>query len=484
MLNWIWLAMMVIAVVFGGFGGRLDVVTEGAFAQARSAVMDIALPFIGMWAIWLGMMRLAERAGLVQALSRALRPILRWLFPDVPADHPAMGAMVLSMSANMLGLSNAATPLGLRAMAHLNRLNPRPGVASNAMITFLTICTASIQLLPTTAISVLALAGIKKGIKSDATAIIGPALIATAAAMCVGIFLARSLARLRIFDPVENLDPAAEQTGPAREEAIAIETIQPEPLTSRGKILLALFFAAFGAMFYTLVCPDVVNHALRSVRESFPAAFDGTLEQNLPASFGGGTWTFGDAWPELAQDGFKQHSLRILRAISLLAIPLMLSFFPLYAALRGVKVYEQFCDGAKESFPTAQRVIPYLVAMLVAMRMLRESGALDVMVGSLKPILTTVGFPPELLPLALMRPLSGSASLGMMTELVEHHGPTSLIGRMAATLYGSTETTFYVIAVYFGSVGVRQTRHAVIAGLSADITATIVTVMVCNWMFS
>src|SRR3954469_5211422 len=174
MLNWIWLAFLVISVLVAGFTGRLPKLTEGAFDAAQSAVMTIALPLMGIWAIWLGMMRLAEQSGLVQLLAKALRPVMRRLFPEVPPEHPAMGAMVLNMAANMLGLGNAATPLGLRAMAHLERLNPRPGVASNAMCTFLTLNTASIQLIPTSAISILAINGSK-----NPTAIVPTAFLAT-----------------------------------------------------------------------------------------------------------------------------------------------------------------------------------------------------------------------------------------------------------------------------------------------------------------
>jgi spore maturation protein SpmA len=464
MLNWIWLGMILVATLVGGFGGRLEPMTTGALEQAKDAVMSIALPFIGAWAVWLGMMRLAERAGLVQALARVLRPVLCRLFPDVPPEHPAMGAMVLSVAANMLGLGNAATPLGLRAMAHLNRLNGQPGVASNSMVTFLVMCTASIQLLPTTAITVLALDAMKRKLpNADPTSIVAPALIATICALAVGLFLAKWLATWRMFAAV----PDPEATGVSSEikaEEVAAETVQPAPLTTRGKIVLLLFLGSFLAMFGLLVWPHGANGLLHQLRGHE------------------GGWAFAVPWPESPQDTASGILVRTIRAISLLAIPFMLSFFPLYAGLRGVKVYEQFCEGAKEAFGTAQRVIPYLVAMLVAIRLLRESGALGMMTEGLRPWMAMLYFPPEILPLALMRPLSGGASQGIMMELVSTHGAHSLIGKMAATIYGSTETTFYVIAVYFGSVGVRQARHAVIAGLAADITALIVSVAACNWL--
>src|SRR4051812_3266890 len=190
MLNWIWLSFLLIAVLVAGFTGRLPELTSGAFEAAKSAVMDIALPLMGIWAIWLGMMRLAEQSGLVQLLARVLRPVMRLLFPDVPAEHPARGAMVLNMAANMLGLGNAATPLGLRAMAHLERLNPYPGVATNAMCTFLAINTASIQLIPTAAIAILA---VNKS--ADPTAIVPTAFLATLCAACSGVTAAKILER-------------------------------------------------------------------------------------------------------------------------------------------------------------------------------------------------------------------------------------------------------------------------------------------------
>src|SRR5579862_3350010 len=196
MLNWIWLGFLLVAVLVGGFTGRLDALTKGAFETAKDAVMGLALPLAGLMAVWLGMMRLAERAGLVQIIARVLRPVLRRLFPEVPPEHPAMGAMVMNMAANMLGLGNAATPLGLRAMLLLQQLNPRKDTASNAMVTFLAINTASIQLLPTTAISFLLLAGAK-----NATGFVPAAVLATTLGLTCGILMAKFLERLPMFAP-------------------------------------------------------------------------------------------------------------------------------------------------------------------------------------------------------------------------------------------------------------------------------------------
>ena len=450
MLNVIWLAMLLVAVIVGGFSGRLDAMTKGAFDSAEVAVMKIALPLIGAWAIWLGMMRLAERAGLVQSLARGLRPVMRRLFPEVPADHPAMGAMVLNMAANMLGLGNAATPLGLRAMALLQKLNPHPAVASNSMVTFLAVNTASIQLIPTTAISILAVQGSK-----NASIIVIPAIIATAIAMACGIFLAKALSRLPAFRISGEDSDVAENVAVAQENETAVEKISPTPMSGAGRMLLAIFLAAFLAMFFALVWPAAAN--------------------KLPESLAW-QWRYRDFWPELG------IGLRLLRAVSLLAIPFLLGFFPLVAWLRGVKVYEQFCEGAKEAFDTAKRVIPFLVAMLVAIGLLRDAGVMQMLTDALRPMLDRIGFPSDLLPLALMRPLSGSASMGIFADLVKTHGADSLIGRMAATIYGSTETTFYVLAVYFGSIGIRKTRHAVIAGLAADFIAIACAIAACHFL--
>ena len=450
MLNLIWLAIVLIAVLVGGFTGRLEQMTEGAFATAADAVMKIALPLVGLMAIWLGIMRLAERAGFVQLLARALRPIMRRLFPDVPAEHPAMGAVVMNMAANMLGLGNAATPLGLRAMALLQRMNPHPTVASNAMVTFLAVNTASLQLIPTTAISILAV----QGGKSPSNIVI-PAIVATAIAMTCGVTAARFLSRLRIFRVEPDAD-ATEQMSSVAEAGlaeVAAENIEPRSLTAAGRWALAVFLLAFAWIFFALV---------------WPASADA-----LPTLLGA-KWRHAVFWPDAGT------GLRVLRALSMLAVPFLLAFIPLTAALRGVKVYEQFCEGAKEAFDTAKRIIPFLVAMLVAIRLLREAGVVQAVTEALRPALETIGFPPDLLSLAVMRPLSGSASQGIFVDLVKTHGADSMIARMAATIYGSTETTFYVLAVYFGSIGIRKTRHAVAVGLTADIIATACAIAACR----
>jgi spore maturation protein SpmA len=438
-LNYIWLAFILIAVIVGGIGEKFDVMTKGAFDTAKIAVMEIALPLVGIMAIWLGIMRLAERSGLVQVLSRALRPLLRWLFPDVPPDHPAHGAMVMNMAANMLGLGNAATPLGLRAMALLNQLNPRPGVATNAMCTFLAINTASIQLIPTTAIGILAITGSK-----NPTAFVPAAILATIIAQISGITAAKLLERLPAFrlKPVAPEESTASNANETATELVEVEKIQPAPLTAWKLAVLAGFIGFFALLF--------IKFAFISPSE------------------------------DIAQKG---PILGALLVFALIAVPFLLSFFPLYAALRGVNVYEQFVDGAREAFNTATRIVPFLVAMLVSIRLLRDAGVVDAVTTHLAPFLGLIKFPADLLPMVLMRPLSGSATQGIFVDIVKAAGPDTLTGLTAATIYGSTETTFYVLAVYFGSVSIRQTRHAVLAGLTADGVAVVASVAICHAMF-
>ena len=468
MLNIIWLLMLVVAVVVAGFTGKLPEVTSGAFEGAEKAVMKVALPLLGVWAIWLGIMRLAERSGLVQVLAGALRPLMRWLFPEVPSDHPAVGAMVMNMAANMLGLGNAATPLGLRAMRLLETLNPRPGTATNAMCTFLALNTASIQLLPLTAIGILATQGAK-----GPTAIVITAYLATACAATAGVLAAKVLERLPMFcvaaeaaDCRAGAPPAPADGGPAAPraggapalqsaspaEALDLEKVELAPLTAGKRAVIAGYVALFAAMFCVLL---------------FPEWFASLGAPKPPAEF-----------------AEKSAGIRALMSVSLLAIPFLLSFFPLYAALRGVKVYEQFVEGAKEAWGTAQRTVPYLVAMLVAIGMLQKAGVIDLLTRWLSPALSTVGFPAELLPMVLMRPLSGSATNGIFIDLVTRlHAPDGFLSRLAGTIYGSTETTFYVLAVYFGSVSVQRSRHAVAVGLIADSVAVVASVALCRVVF-
>jgi spore maturation protein SpmA len=445
MLNYIWLGLILCAVVIGGCAGKLSDVTKAGLDMAKVAVLDTAFPLIGIMALWLGVMKLAERAGLVALMARALRPVMRLLFPEVPSEHPAMGSMLMNIAANMLGLGNAATPLGLRAMRDLETLNPSPGTATNAMCTFLAINTASIQLIPVTAIAILAAAK-----SSNPTAIVGTSIMATFCGAISAVAAAKGLARLPMF---RLQTPPSSRTGkvaadhPTEGKALTKEVEALPRLAWWGAVVMTAFFIFFAWLF---------------LKEAFPTAFGGRLTDEAAV---------------------KSVFVRVIEVISKLSIPFLLSFFPLYAVLRRVKVYEEFVEGAKEGFDVAIRIIPYLVAILVAIGMFRASGGLDLISGWLTPAMRKVGFPPDLLPMAFMRPLSGSGTLGLFRELVSHAGPDSLIARTAGTIYGSTETTFYVLAVYFGSVGIKRTRHAVLAGLVADFVSIVASVWVCRQVF-
>ncbi len=462
MLNYIWLGLMLLAVVIGGCTDNLKAVADKSFEMAEFAVMKTSLPLVGIMALWLGIMRLAERAGLVALLARALRPLMVWLFPDVPADHPAMGSMLMNMAASILGLGNAATPLGLRAMKDLETLNPRPGTATNAMCTYLAINTSSIQLIPATAIAVLA-----ANQSTNPTAIVGTSIMATTCAAIAAVAAAKFLQRLPIYrlppvaKPGAAAVPSRAEPEPAKannDKPIIKEAATLQPLKWWGIVIMAAFGVFFVYLFF---------------RCAFPEALRQTLGSCLPALVP----------PASAAIADSTTFVRIVGAVSKLAIPFMLSVFPLYAALRHVKVYEEFVDGAREGFDVAIRIIPYLVAILVAMGMFRAAGGIDLISAALAPAMQAIGFPPPLLPMVLMRPLSGSGTLGLFAELVKQYGPDSLISRMGGTIFGSTETTFYVLAVYFGSVAVKRTRYALPAGLFADTVGVIASVIFCRLVF-
>jgi spore maturation protein SpmA len=450
MLNFIWLGLLIAGVVFAGFTGRLDAINQAVLNAAKSAVMDVALPLIGAMALWLGMVRLAEKAGLIKALADRIRPLTTRLFPDIPPDHPAVGAMMMNIAANMLGVSNAATPLGLKAMTQLNKLNSKPGVATNAMCTFLALNTSSIQLIPATAITILSINGAR-----NPTAIVGSTLISTSIATVAAILLVRSLQHFGPFrwerqpGPRQNAAPETVTQNIGEPDTDAEEKT-PKPMRPWGPWLLgALLLFFLGVFVARMISP-----------------------QQAPSPHG----LFGG----ILLGGF----VRVVRALSPLAVPLLLTFFPLYAASRQIQVYSEFVEGAKEGFQIAIRIIPYLVGMLVAIGVFRESGCLEVLKSILQPVLSLVQIPSELIPMILVRPLSGSGSIAVLSDLVRQFGPDNILSCMAATIYGSAETTFYVVAVYFGSVGISRTRHAIPAGLLADLVGVMAAVLVCRLLFA
>ncbi|MBL1215018.1 MAG: spore maturation protein [Ignavibacteriae bacterium] len=396
---------------------KMKEVTNSALDYAGIAV-EIALGLIGIMALWLGVMKVAEEAGLIRIIANSVRPITKFLFPDVPSDHPAMGAMIMNISANMLGLGNAATPFGLKAMEELDKLNPEKGTATNTMCTFLTVNTAGLTLIPATAIAIRSAAG-----SSDPAIIIGTAIFGALCATTVGI------TATKIFEKFPLKKGDASNWFKSNVKGFSI-------LLGLAAVILLL----------------AVTGALSSIGSFF--------------SF---------VNPEL----FKS----IIQVISILAIPMLIFIFIGYGALKRVKIYEVFVEGAKEGFDVAVKIIPYLVAMLVAIGIFRAGGAMEFLIIFLEPFTNFIGMPAEALPMAIMRPLSGSGSLGIMAEIISTHGPDSFIGILVSTFFGSTETTFYVLAVYFGAVNIRKTRHALAAGLLADIAGILGAVFIVRLLF-
>lgn len=469
MLNHIWAAIVLSGLLIAGLLGHLsgeNGVIPAALDMAKTAVMGIALPLAGMMMFWLGTMRLMEKAGLLAAVSHLLHPLMRRLFPEVPAGHPALSAMIMNFAANMLGLGNSATPLGLKAMDHLQQLNPHKQSASNAMVTFLALNTAAFTLVPMTAINYLAAAGIK-----NAYEIIVPTILATLCTTATAIFMAKFLQRLPRF----RVQPDTPEESPS---TTAPADSSPR-ISSRGKFFLALLLTAFACVaILELSPPSLRENVLEKtgIGQVVDAAEQRSAESKAKATASTGTVDATTATPS----GFRAS----LNAASALAIPFLLILTLGVALARRVKVYEEFVDGAKEGFAVATRIMPFLVAMFAALAIFRFSGALLLLEYVLAPVLGWVGFPVDLLPMAMMRPLSGSGSLGVLTEILARPDASEFLKMTAAIMFGSTETTFYVLAVYFGSVGVKKIRHALIAGLTADFVGLAMSVIIGRMMFA
>jgi len=350
-------------------------------------------------------------------LARLIRPLMVKLFPDVPPDHPAMGAMILNLAANALGLGNAATPFGIRAMQELDTLNPQHGTATDSMALFLAINTSSVTLLPTGVIALRAAAG-----SSDPAAILPTTLFATIGSTAVAIIAAKLYRKLA---PLKNKVGTDGEQMPPND---GVETVPLNDATEGYPLWVSL-----GAL--------------------------GALVASIPLAV-----VYG-------------------RSVSPWIIPVLMVGFLGFGIVRGVRVYEVFVEGAKDGFRVALRIIPYLVAILVAVDMLRASGAMDAIVGMLGGITGRFGLPAEALPMALMRPLSGSGAYGILASIINDPavGPDSYTGYLVSTLQGSTETTFYVLAVYFGAVQVRRVRHALAAALTADVAGVVFAVLACSF---
>ncbi len=394
MLNWIWAAFFFVAFAAGlfqwlvlGNAGIWAALVGSTFDMAKTG-FEISLGLTGVMCLWLGIMKVGEKGGAVEMVARGFSPLLQRLFPGIPGGHPAQASIVMNMSANMLGLDNAATPLGLKAMKELQELNPDKDVASNDQILFLVINASAVTIIPTAIMTYRAQMG-----AADPTDVFVPLLLATFCSTFVGLLVTATVQKLKLTHPVT--------------------------------------LAYLGS--FTAVVAAIVAYCAQLDRE--------TLE--------------------------RQTTL----AANLFIFTLIVGFL-LLAARRGVAMYEAFVEGAKEGFQVAISIIPYLVAMLVAIGVLRASGALDLALDTVRLVITGLGIDArwvDALPVAMMRPFSGSGARGLMIETMKTLGPDAFASRLACIIQGSTETTFYVLAVYFGSVGIKNTRHAIACGLIAEM---------------
>jgi len=428
-MNVVFFAIVVVAFISAGWRqinwtsglGDLSPMEALSRAMIESAAgsVELALGLIGVMTLFLGLMKVAEAGGLLTILARLIRPVMVRLFPSVPADHPAMGSMILNMAANAMGLGNAATPFGIRAMQELDKLNSRHGTATDSMALFLAINTSNVTLLPTGVIALRAAAG-----STDPAGILPTTLFATVCSTLAAICAAKMYSRL----------PLVRKTRPVEVESGDDTAAEAENETSEETGAYPAWVSGIS------VC------ALLSL---------------IPI-----TIFFG-------------------RSLSPWIIPGLMVGFLTFGVLRHVRIYEVFVEGAKEGFQVAVKIIPYLVAILVAVGMFRASGAMDAMVHMIGGVTAKMGMPAEALPMALLRPLSGSGAYGVMASIINNPtiGPDSYTGYLVSTLQGSTETTFYVLAVYFGAVQVRRIRHTLAAALTADLVGIAAAVFVCSLLY-
>lgn len=393
-LNYIWIALILIAFIVGiiqfAFFGQTDIFTElvnSTFTNAKSG-FEISLGLTGVLSLWMGIMKIGERGGVVAQMSNLVSPFFTRLFPDVPKGHPSFGSMFMNLSATMLGIDNAATPMGLKAMKELQDINPKKEAASNPMIMFLVLCTSGLTLVPVSIMVYRAQMG-----AANPADVFLPILIATFFAAIAGIISVAIAQKIRLFDPV------------------ILGT-----LGGMALLVAAVLVAAF----------------------------------------------------LLPQDTFATYS-SVCASVILLGV---IAWFIIKGIVAKINVYDAFIDGAKEGFSTAVGIIPYLIAMLVAVGLFRASGAMDLLVGGIGWCFAAIGINTDFvpaLPTALMRPLSGSGARGLMVDAMMQYGADSFVGRLVSIVQGSTDTTFYILAVYFGSVNIKDTRYAVVCGLIADL---------------
>lgn len=407
-LNYIWIAFFLIAFVIGlvrlVFMGDTEVfpaMMNSTFSSAKTA-FEISLGLTGVLSLWLGIMKIGERGGVVNALARVLSPVFTRLFPDIPKGHPATGSIFMNIAANMLGLDNAATPLGLKAMEQLQSLNKQKDTATNPMIMFLVLNTSGLTIIPVSILVYRAQLG-----AAQPTDVFIPILIATFFSTLAGIIITSLYQRINLLNRVMLL-------------------------TLGGmSLVVAAVICLFGSM--NKATMDLVSTS----------------------------------------------------AANILLMCVIVGFI-LAGVRKRINVYDAFIEGAKDGFSTAVRIIPYLVAILVGIGVFRASGAMDAIVGAVKWVVEAMGGDTEFvgaLPTAIMKPLSGSGARGMMVDAMTTYGADSFVGRLSCVFQGSTDTTFYILAVYFGSVGIRYTRHAVACGLLADLAGVIAAIAVCYLFF-
>lgn len=407
-LNYIWIAFFVIAFVIAlaklVFLGDVEVfpaMMNSTFESSKTA-FEISLGLTGVLSLWLGIMKIGERGGVISALSRVLSPVFVRLFPDIPKGHPVTGSIFMNIAANMLGLDNAATPLGLKAMEQLQALNPRKDTATNPMIMFLVLNTSGLTLIP------------------------------------ISIMVYRA------------------QMGAAQPTDIFIP------------ILLATFFSTVAGIVITSIYQRI-----------------NLLNRTMVLTLGGMAVAVGAIIWGFSQLDKDQMNVVSTSVANILLMTIIVAFI-LAGVRHRINVYDAFIEGAKEGFSTAVRIIPYLVAILVAIGVFRASGAMDMVIGVIAWVVHACGGNTDFvgaLPTALMKPLSGSGARGMMVDAMTTYGADSFVGRLSCIFQGSTDTTFYILAVYFGSVGIRNTRHAVPCGLLADLAGIIAAIMICYLFF-
>ncbi|MBF1627708.1 nucleoside recognition domain-containing protein [Prevotella sp.] len=406
-LNYIWIAFFFIAFIFGiisllmGDTTIFEKMVKATFESSETA-FTTSLNLTGILALWLGIMKIGEQAGVVNVLARMLSPFLSKLFPDIPRNHPVMGSIFMNIASNMLGLDNAATPTGLKAMSQMQELNTKKDTATNPMIMFLVLNTSGLTIIPTAILGYRSMYG-----AAQPTDVFIPILLATTIATLVGILITAGWQRINIFQPT---------------------------------LLLGLI----GLM-----------------------GFVGVV-----------IWSFGQM--------DKQTMATVTSIASNLILMTIIVLFIAAGLLKKINVYNAFIEGAKEGFHTAVRIIPYLVAILVAVGVFRASGGMELMMKGIRWFVETCGLDTrfvDALPTALMKPLSGSGARGLMIEAMKTYGADSFVGRLSCIFQGSTDTTFYILAVYFGSVSIKYTRHAVACGLLADLAGVIAAIAICYIFF-